>query len=142
MKAIGMVALALLAMAGEAVAEAPACEANYKQEGSFFAGRRFTTWAELPAVSTDVAFKRVYTEMVKSGLKVASSDKEMGLINGEQSQTLNGAQVTLPWNVAIEQRGKGAKITVSKMTPGGYATGKEYQIRSMCYIVDTAAGKN
>ena len=48
----GMMLLGLLAVAGVANADTaakPACETNYKQEGSFFGGRRFSTFDVLLA---------------------------------------------------------------------------------------------
>ncbi|MBC7989932.1 MAG: hypothetical protein H7Y19_10175 [Luteimonas sp.] len=121
----------------DAQAEKMPCETNYKQEGSFFSGRRFTTWEEVAGVAPDKAFKLVYADAVKSGLKIVSTDKEMGAISLEQNQTLNGAQVSLPWNVLVEESGGGSKISVSKMTPSGYATGQDYQIKSMCAVIET-----
>ena len=129
----------LLVVTASSAAE-PACKANYKQEGSFFAGRRFSTWDVVP-VAPAVAYKRIYAEGVKSGLSVASSDKGMGLIGFEQKNggvTNTGTHVDLPWNVAIEAEGKGSKITVTKTTPGGYATSQDFQITSMCAVIDSA----
>lgn len=119
-------------------ADKPACETNYKQEGGFLSGRQFSTWDVLPNVSPETAFKKIYAEGVKSGLKVANSDKEMGMLSFEQNQTSGNKQVSLTWNVAVEAEGKGSKITVSKMTPAGYATGQGYQIKSMCAVIDSA----
>lgn len=42
---------------------------------------------------------------MKSGLEVANSDKDMGMLSFEQNTTSNGAQVSLMWNVAIEAEG-------------------------------------
>jgi hypothetical protein len=52
--------------------------------------------------------------------------------------TDTGQQVDLPWNVTVEEEGAGSKITVSKTTPGGYATSKDFQIKSMCAVIDAA----
>ena len=140
-----LVLLAGVFAAGTAVAaDAPklGCEANYKQEGGFFAGRRFSTFDVLPGVAKDVAFKRVYAEMMKSGFKVTSSDRELGMLAADYVTTHEGAAVSLPMNVAIEPEGKGAiKVSISKTTPGGYATSREFQIRQMCAVIDTANGK-
>jgi hypothetical protein len=133
--------LSLSIPVGDVLAARPACELNYKQEGGFLIGRRFTTWDVVADVRTPDAFKRIYVEGVKSGLKVANSDKEMGLLSFEQSNagvTDTGQQVDLPWNVTVEEEGAGSKITVSKTTPGGYATSKDFQIKSMCAVIDAA----
>lgn len=142
------IVLAAVLAAGATVAPATAaeqaCKVNYKQEGSFFAGRRFSTWDVVVDVAPAVAFKRIYTEGVKSGLTVASSDKEMGIISFQQLNagvTSSGTQVNVPWNVTIEAEGKGSKITVSKTTPGGYSTSQDFQQTSMCAVIDAARTK-
>ena len=132
----------LLAMAGTAVAADPACKTNFRQEGKYLAGRSFTTWDVVPGVSVSTAFKRIYTEGTKSGLRVASSDEKVGVISFEQPNggvDLAGVKATLPWNVVIEAQGKkDVKITVTKTTPGGYATSQDFQITSMCAVIDAA----
>lgn len=130
------IALVLAVTAFPAAAQdTPACKANFNQEGSFFAGRRFTTSATIPSAPAD-AFKKIYAEGVKSGLKVASSEKDMGIINFEQNTLLDGKQITLPWNVVIEADGKGSKVSVTKTTPPTQATSQEFQITSMCAVID------
>jgi len=138
--------LALCGLAATAVAKnddaGPArrqCEANYTQEGGFIAGRTFSSWGDV-AVPADVAYKRIYMEMMKAGLKIASSDKDLGMLTGEQHVTVQGKPTALPVNVVIEESGAGSKVTVTKTTPSGYATSKGYQIEYLCQLIDTAAG--
>lgn len=140
-------AMILLAIAGICSAHAGEakrpCEVNYVQTGKYMSGRHFSTWDVVIDVPPQVAFKRIYTEGIKSGFKVSSSDKEMGIISLEQgnagSTLLNDGQlVSLPWNVVIEKSGHGSKINVAKTVPPTYATSKNYQIQSMCSVIDAA----
>lgn len=136
-----ILAQALLLAMGAAQAAEPACQTNFKQEGSFFAGRRFSTNDLVPGVAPAVAFKRIYTEGIKSGLTVGSSDKDIGVIAFVQKNggvTSNGQNVDLPWNVSIDAEGDGSRISVTKSTPGGYATSQDFQIKSMCAVIDAA----
>lgn len=138
--AMGTLFAGTLAAGGASAADQP-CIANYKQEGSFFAGRRFTTFDVVPGVKPDVAFKRIYLEGTKSGLTVAQSDKDIGVITFQQLNagvTNSGQQVNIPWNVTIEESGGGSRITVAKTTPGGYATSEDFQQKSMCGVIDAA----
>lgn len=143
-KMLAMTAMtaAMLAMAGTATAADPACKTNFKQEGRYITGRSFTTWDTVPGVSVSTAFKRIYAEGTKSGLRVASSDEKVGVISFEQPNggvDFGGDKATLPWNVVIEPQGKkDVKITVTKTTPGGYATSQDFQITSMCAVIDAA----
>jgi hypothetical protein len=131
----------LFAIAGTAVAADPACKTNFKQEGKFMTGRSFTTWDTVPGVSVSTAYKRIYAEGTKSGLRVESSDEKAGVISFEQPNggvDFTGAKATLPWNVVIEPQGKNVKITVTKTTPGGFSTSTDFQITSMCAVIDAA----
>ena len=141
-----MVAALVLLVAAPAFAQEKACETNYKQEGGFLAGRQFSTFEVLADVKPDVAYKRIYQGGVKAGLSVGQADKEMGIINFQQTgagSTFggNGQQVTVPWNVAIEAEGAGSKITVSKTTPGNYPTSADAQKKMMCNVIDEARNK-
>jgi hypothetical protein len=134
----------LLAMAGTAVAADPGCKTNFKQQGKFMTGRMFTTWDVVPGVTVSAAFKRIYMDGTKSGLRVVSSDEKVGAIAFEQSNggvDLGGAKAALPWNVVIEQQGKDVKISVTKTTPPSFPTGTEYQMTSMCAVIDSARKK-
>ncbi len=139
---IPMLAIALgPLLATDVRAADPPCIANYKVEGSFFGGRRFSSHDVVPGVKPDVAFKRIYQEGVKSGLTVAQSEKDMGIIQFQQMNagvTNTGTQVNVPWNVTIEEEGGGSKVTVTKTTPGGYATSEDFQQKSMCGVIDAA----
>ncbi len=137
----------------EAVEAAPAaaaagqsgCTANYKQEGGYLMGRRFSTWDVVPGVTMAAAYKRIYMEGVKSGLKVSSSDEKMGAIVFEQANAGSSfgsdQMLNIPWNVFIEPEGKGVKISVTKSTPPAYATSKDFQLKSMCAVIDGARNK-
>lgn len=131
---------ALLALAGSAMAADPGCKTNFKQTGKYMTGRSFTTWDVVKGVSVSSAFKRIYAEGTKSGLRVVSSDEKAGVISFEQPNggvDIGGAKATLPWNVVIEPQGKDVKITVTKTTPGGFATSTDFQITSMCAVIDS-----
>lgn len=142
MKTMPLIAVGLLALSGQAMAADPRpCEAHYEQGGNFLAGRTFTTWDVVPGVAPATAFARIQVEGVKSGLRVGSSDKGAGILTFEQNASHKGQNVSLPWNVVIEAEGKGSKITVTKTTPPGYASSKEFQITSMCAVIDAARAK-
>jgi len=129
--------LGLLAFDASAKSECP----NYKQEGSYFAGRKFTNWDVVP-VSADVAYKRIKVEGVSSGLTLKSEDKEAGLLMFEQNASGSNGQVTLPWNVVITPQGAtSSKVMVTKLTPGGYATGENFQRESTCAVINSATGE-
>ncbi|WP_246161266.1 hypothetical protein [Stenotrophomonas cyclobalanopsidis] len=136
---ISYVLTAVLALVAFDASAEKACLTNYSNNGSFFAGRTFTTWDVVPGVAPADALKRIQIEGVKAGLKVASIDKDLGMLTFEQIGQLNGGQITLPWNVLVEADGKGSKITVTKSTPPAYATGEDFQQKSMCGVIEAVA---
>ena len=136
-----LLAATLALLAFDASAQAKPCETRYTKTGSYLAGRTFTTWDVVPTVAPAEALKRIQIEGVKSGLKIASVDKDLGMLTLAQIGQLNGGQITLPWNVLVEADGKGSKITVTKLTPPGYATGEDFQRKSMCAVIEAAAPK-
>ncbi|MEO8011910.1 MAG: hypothetical protein ABI650_09725 [Dokdonella sp.] len=134
----------LLLMGADVEAAKPPCESHYVQTGAFITGRQFTTWDVVEDVPVAAALKRITLEGVKSGLTVAHSDIDLGILAFSQANagvTNTGQQVDLPWNVTIESEGSGSKITVSKTTPGGYATSQDFQIASMCAVIDAARSR-
>lgn len=141
MERIVVVLLAAGTLAGDALAAQAPCEVHFTEEGSFLMGRRFATHDIVPAVNAMDAFRRISVEGVKSGLKLANANKDLGILSFEQANagvTNTGQQVNLAWNVTIEEAQGGTKVTVSKTTPGGYATSTDFQIRSMCAVIDAA----
>lgn len=136
-----LAAAALLAAVGPALADAPACEANYQQSGNLVTGRQFSTWEVLPGVKPAEAFQRILTDGMKSGLRVASSDKGSGTISFEQTATRRGMPINLPWNIVIAASGKGSKVSVTKSTPGAFPTSEDAQKQSMCMVIGSARGK-
>lgn len=145
MKILFLGSLVALSITGQAMAQNPSqCEANYKQGGNFMTGRNFSTSGDV-ATAPDKAFKMIYQAVVKAGLVVINADKEAGVLSlvqknaGEALTSDNPAD--LPWSVVVEANGTGSRISVSKQTPPSYPTSKDFEIKSMCSIITTAAGK-
>ena len=141
MKTTLWIAAGLLAMSGTALADTPACETNFQQSGNLVAGRQFNTWEIVPNVKPAEAFQRILTDGMKSGLRVASSDKGSGTISFEQTVTRRHMPINLPWNIVITASGKGSKVSVSKSTPGAFPSSEDSQKQSMCMVIGSARGK-
>jgi hypothetical protein len=136
-----MLAILGLALATNAVADPTdtVCKTNYKQEGNFFRGRQFSTWEEIPDAAPSKVFKQIYIDAAKSGLKITSSNMDVGAISMEQHDSdMHGEQITVTWNITIEASGTGSKISINKITPPSYATDRDFQIRSMCSVFESA----
>lgn len=134
-------------LAGHAHAEdTQACVTHYKQEGNFMLGRRFSTWGTV-ATPQPQAFKQIYRDAIKSGMKVVSSDKDVGALTLEQPNAGttfggNDDQVSLHWDILVEENGNGSKISVNNSTPPSYSVSKKHQMTLMCQIIASGAGKS
>ena len=64
--------------------------------------------------------------------------EEQGLISAEQLSSDGSQQIIVPWNFAIEPVKGGTKVSVTKTTPPGYATGADAQMKMMCSVIDSA----
>lgn len=135
---MGVAVAASMLAAGTAQAEKPQCETNYKQEGGFLTGRTFTTSADVQGTTAAAAFKKIYLGAAKSGLRIASADKDIGVISAEQVSNDSKGQITVPWNITVEQIKGATRVSVSKTTPPGYATSAGAQMQGMCAVVQAA----
>jgi hypothetical protein len=103
---------------GNKVEDTPSYK-HFTETGSFFTGKKMTTWQEFPDVSTTNAFKRAYACIAKSDYSIVSSDKEMGVISANKNVTSREAK-TVPLNILIEKSGQnGCKVTITLSLSGG-----------------------
>lgn len=139
-----LILLGAVLISGSAWAQQPQqCVANYKQDGNFILGRQFSTWGVVP-VPPALAFTRIVRAGVAAGLTLLSSNKDAGVLSFRQNNagtTFGGDDdhVSIPWNVVIEPDGSGSKISVNKSEPPSYSTSKDFEIKSMCSVIDSAA---
>jgi hypothetical protein len=123
---------------GVAAADAPpptatdsSCGEHFTAEGSFFAGKKFSTWAEFAAVPKDDLYTRVYGNIAKDGWQITSSDKDAGIISASQSVSY-GKGSTAPLTVVIESSGSGSKATATFRIGGGQMTKEETVKQKLC----------
>ncbi len=92
---------------------------HFTESGSFFTGKKFSTWQEFPDVSTTNAFKRAYAYIAQNGYTIVSSDKEMGIISATHNVISREAK-TVPLTILVENSGHdGSKVTITKSLTGG-----------------------
>jgi hypothetical protein len=133
MPMLGLLALAIGGTAGAADAP-PAgadCAGHFTVEGSFFAGKKFSTWADFAAVSKADLYTRVYTNIAKDGWNITSSDKEAGIISASQSVSY-GKGTVAPLTIVIETAGTGSKATATFHIGGGQATKEDTVKQKLC----------
>jgi hypothetical protein len=108
--------------AGTKVEDTPSYK-HFTETGSFFTGKKLTTWQDFPDVTTAIAFKRAYAYIAKSEYSIVSSDKDMGVISAVRTVTSRAAK-TVPLNILVENLGtNGSKVTITLSLSGGVVAG-------------------
>jgi hypothetical protein len=122
---------------GDERSSANECQAHFSVEGSFLAGKKYTTWLELPRVAAADAYTRIYAGVAKDGWSIVNADKGAGIISATQSVSYSkGMQA--PMTITVETADKGSKVTATFRTGGGQMS-KEATIREkMCSYLSAA----
>ena len=115
-----------------------ACLSHFTVEGSFLAGKKYNTWAELPGVSMADAYARIYATVAKDGWSIAQADKDSGVISAtEQVSYGKGAQA--PLTIVIETTQGGSKASITFRTAGGQTAGGDLIHSKFCNYLGSAA---
>lgn len=94
------------------------CRTNFVTEGSFFAGKKFSTWVELSKITKADAYAHVYAAVAKDGFLIVSSDKEAGILSASQGVSF-GKGATAPLVIVVEPSALGSKLTATFRIGGG-----------------------
>lgn len=142
----GVMTVALLVVTSAALnaaawaddANSTSCQSHFASEGSFLAGRKYTTWLELPAVKRADAYSRIYASVAKDGWNIVNADKEAGVLSAAQNVSYGkGSQA--PMVIVVDELKDGSKATATFRTGGGQ-TAKEETIRTkLCTYLGAAA---
>lgn len=113
------------------------CAANFSESGSFFAGKQYKTSASLPGVKTEIAFKRAYASIAKSGYQITQADKEVGVISAAQQVSFSQGGKTAPLNVLIQpESNTNSKVAFSFSTAGGLKASSDTVRDEFCKITN------
>jgi hypothetical protein len=123
-----------------AYADSPAidCQAHFTSEGSFFAGKKFSTWVEFANVTKPDAYSRAYTAISKDGYQIVSQDRETGIISASQSVSY-GKGTTAPLIIVVEPSNTtGSKLTATFRIGGGQTVKPEIVRSKLCEYLGAA----
>jgi hypothetical protein len=133
--------LAVIGMGANLVrADEAACQAHFTSEGSFFTGKKYSTWLEFPAVTKSDAYSRIYTTVAKDGWNIVNSDKDAGVLSAAQSVSFGkGSQA--PMLIVVETSKDGSKATATFRTGGGQMSKEETIRTKLCSYLGAAAAQ-
>jgi hypothetical protein len=130
-------AVLMTGLVASAHAFAVPCDENFSSSGNFFTGSVYKTWAELPGIKPDNAYRGAYLYTVKDGWKILQADKDLGIISAAQGVSYGNGK-TVPLNIAVEKSDTGAKISITYSTPGGTASPEDAIRTHFCKTVASA----
>ncbi len=117
-------------------ADAP-CRKNFKSEGSFFAGRQFSTESPLPGVTPDTAYKKAYTAAAKRSWQIVNSDKDARVISITQAVNSLSSGKTIPINIIISaNKQEEASLAIKMSLTRGLSTDEKGVMEDFCKLVD------
>lgn len=135
---LGLLALTIGVAVNASAADTPTppadgtdCAGHFTSEGSFFSGKKYSTWADFAAVSKADLYSRIYSNIAKDGWTITSADKEAGIISASQSVSY-GKGTTAPLVIVIETSGTGSKATATFRVGGGQTTKEATVKQKLC----------
>jgi hypothetical protein len=110
-------------------------------DGSFWSGRTFRSFQEVPKVTKGSAFERVTGAVAADGWQITSASKDMGLLTAIQSVAFGHGQ-TAPLNVLVKDRQSGGvRVEVTFQTNAGVNVGMDAVRTAFCKILEAAGGQ-
>jgi hypothetical protein len=122
--------------AGSATAVPPqACATNFKTEGGFFSGTKFSSFQEFPKKTVPGAFDSLLSAVAVSGYQIVSSNKDSGLISANQTVSY-GKGKTVPLNVFVKKsETSGVRVEIVTNLSGGVSASAESVQTEFCKLL-------
>jgi hypothetical protein len=124
---------------GKGAADNRPCVANFSVEGSFWTGKVYKSFQEIPNALQPEAFERVAASVASSGWQVTNASKDLGIISASQTVSY-GEGKTAPLNVVVKRRSSGGvRVEVVFQTSGGEVASSDDVQKEFCAILEAAA---
>jgi hypothetical protein len=115
------------------------CVQNFTVEGSFMKGRIYKTSAPLGKLDRNATYDRVIQFIATDGWRLATSNKDSGIITATQDVNWSDGKTT-PFSAVLKQTSDGLTIQLAFSTPAGTSSPKDAVVKDFCSIVDAAGG--
>lgn len=119
-----------------------ACERNFAVQGSFTAGRTYSTEADIPGATYPDALYRIRDKLVEQGLEVIAVQEKNGYIRANNAvRGGEGGTANAPLRGYVT-RVDDASVNVSLQftIAGGQMANKKTVMKYLCDAVEAAAG--
>lgn len=115
------------------------CRAHFVSEGSFFSGKKFSTWVELSTTAKPDAYAHAYAAVAKDGFQIVSSDKDSGILSAAQGVSF-GKGATAPLVIVVVPSAAGSKLTATFRIGAGQVAKAEAIRDKLCEYLGAAPG--
>lgn len=112
------------------------CIKNFKREGGFVTGYKFSSFAEVSGRSKGQVFDQLIAYMAKEGWAIVSSNKDAGVISGAQGVIGSGRIV--PINTVIEQSRDTVRVSLTFHIGSGMVAPAKGVQKGFCALIDAA----
>lgn len=131
-------ASAALGLVASGAMAAEPCMENFKSEGNFLSGKKYSTWAVVSGVSQDHAFQKAVAFTVANGFTVTSASKDAGVISAAQTVSY-GQGKTVPLGIVLQPDGGNLRISMNYATSGGVMSPDDAIKRHFCMTIASAS---
>jgi hypothetical protein len=131
------VALAFFYLGASARIYAAECDNNFTSSGNFLTGKTYKSFAELPRVTVDDAYKGAYQFVVKEGWAIQVADEKARSISALNSAAAKTGK-SIPLNVSIEPAVNATRIAITYFTPTGTISPEDAVKDQFCQIIAAA----
>jgi len=111
------IGISLALVLGAGAAQAAECEDNFRTDGNFFSGRRYTTSQTFEA-APEAVFRRAYAALTQEGWVIRSSDRDMLAISAATEVSFGDGK-SAPLNVLVEPTATGSRVSMTFTISGG-----------------------
>jgi hypothetical protein len=116
------------------------CAANFSKTGSMSVGQKFTTFEVFPKVQRAAVYDKIFAAIAKSGYRIASNDREAGVISAFQGAGA-GSSRTIPLNAVVTANAPaGARADLLFQTPDGILVHDADVVKEFCQILGSVSG--
>jgi hypothetical protein len=110
------------------------CVRNFSSDGSFWSGKGFRTFEDLPKLSKADAMARLATALTSNGYQIRSVDRDLGIISAAQPVVF-GRGSTVAFNGAVTVASSGARVQLAFQLYSMAATSADAVQREFCKIL-------
>ena len=116
------------------------CEKNFSVSGSFFSGKKYTSYQDFTGLSESRAFKNVAQYLATKSWTIINTDANLGIMTATQGAVGSSKTKDLPLNILVkEQSSDLVRVQASLSLSPGLMTSEDGQKDALCALIEAAS---